>query len=110
MRRLVLTDKPAQDKRRIRALAWVALGVSAVVATVELWSNTAQATAIYNVIFDQNLFSGLFFLGVIYLTALVLDVVAAAALKGWRNRVIALAGIIVLLLPVAWGIWVAESP
>jgi hypothetical protein len=105
-----LTDMPVQSQRRFRAWAWVALGVSAVVAAIELWSNTAQATAIYNVVFNQDIIAGLFFLGVIYLVALMLDIVAAAALKGWRNRVIALAGVIALLLPVAWGIWVAESP
>ncbi len=101
---------PVQSQRRFRAWAWVALGVSAVVAAIELWSNTAQATAIYNVVFNQDIIAGLFFLGAIYLLALMLDIVAAAALKGWRNRVIALAGVIALLLPVAWGIWVAESP
>ncbi len=103
-------ELPVHGKSRISAFAWVALGVSAVVAAIELWSNTAQASAIYNVIFDRNLFTGLFFLGGIYLAAAVLDVVAAIALKGWRSRVIALAGIAVLLVPVAWGIWVAESP
>ncbi|MCU1508695.1 MAG: hypothetical protein JWQ12_960 [Glaciihabitans sp.] len=79
------------------------------VAAIELWSNTSQATAIYNVIFDKDLFAGLFFLGGIYLGALVLDIVAGAALKGWRNRVIALAGIILLLAPVAYGLWVAAG-
>jgi hypothetical protein len=109
-RKLNLTGTQVHGQRRIRAWAWVALGVSAVVAAIELWSNTAQATAIYNVLFDQDLFAGLFFLGGIYLAAVVLDIVAAAVLKGWRNRVIAFAGVIALLLPVAWGIWVVESP
>jgi hypothetical protein len=90
-------------------LAWVALGASAVVAAIELWSNTSQASAIYNVIFAGNIFIGLSFLGGIYLGALVLDIVAGAALKGWRNRVIALAGIILLLAPVAYGLWVAAA-
>jgi hypothetical protein len=104
-----LTDT-VQDKPRVRALAWIALGVSVLVTALVFWSNSSESSAFYRAIFGYAFGNAIIFVAAIYILAFALDIISVIALKGWRNRVIALAGIIVLLVPVAWGIWVAESP
>jgi hypothetical protein len=102
-----LTDMPVQGKRRIRVLAWVALGLSVVATAIELWSSTPESAGLARAIFGYYWDTEIFLLAVIYIVPFVLDAVVAIAVKGWRNRVVALAGIIVLLVPVVMGIWIA---
>jgi hypothetical protein len=99
-----------RGKRRIRALAWTALGVSVLVAVFEWWSSSSESSDFYRAIFGYAFGNGIIFVAAIYVLAFALDIVSVFALKGWRNRAIALVGVIVLLVPVAAAIWIAESP
>lgn len=95
-------------ERRTHTFAWVMLGVSAAVAAIEIWDNSGSASTINGAVFGYNIYAPLAFSALIYIAALVLDIAALAGLSGWRNRVVALAGIVVLQIPIVLGIWVAE--
>ena len=92
--------------QRIRALAWVAVGLSVLVDIWIVWSYSSASTDFYLAIFGPANENEFFYFVAVYLIAFALDIAAAIALKGWRNRVLAIAGMVVLLAPVVAGIWI----
>ena len=84
--------------------------MSVLVTAFLLWTSSSDSSGFYSAVFGYAFGNAIVFLAVIYVLAFLLDIVAAIVLRGWRNRVMALAGVIVLVVPVIVGIWIAESP
>jgi hypothetical protein len=103
-----VTDILPRQRRPIRTAAWVILGLSVLVAAIELWVNS-PASASIDFFGIANTPEGIVTLVIatyaLWLLAGVIDVVFFIVLRGWRNRVIVLGGIVAVLVPLAYIFW-----
>jgi hypothetical protein len=95
--------------RKTRAIAWVALGVGALVSAWVFWSASSASSSFYLAAFGPANDGAFGYLFAIYVALAIFEVVTFFLVKGWRNRVIVIAGVVALLIPIPVGIWIAES-
>jgi hypothetical protein len=87
----------------------MAVGMSVLIAAFELWTISPSFASFETVDSPTaTLFTVLFVYG-IWLLAGALDVVCFLVMKGWRNRLIVLGGIFVLIVPLAVMFWIMDS-
>ena len=99
----------ARRWNRPRAFAWVAFGLGFVIDALFFWTDSPASDSVYLAIFGPANEYEFFVLLAIYILAMAVDITVAIALKGWPNRVLAFAGLLLLLVPVAVGIWTGET-
>jgi hypothetical protein len=102
------TRKQNSVSQQVRTAAWVVSGVSVVIAAFELWV-ISPSFASFDYVGDPAspasiIFTVLFIYGV-WLLAGVIDLVSIFILKGWRNRLIVFAALVVLVVPLVVTFW-----
>ena len=100
-----MTDLSPRPHLKIQGLAWLALGVNALVSAIGAVFMSPDSAELSRFIFGLDWGNEIYVMAAIYIVALTLDVVVASILKGWRNRLIALAGVVVLLIPFVVLTW-----
>lgn len=104
-----MTNALAASTHRLRAEAWVVLGVSVLVAAFELWTISPSFSPFTTSVIPDSPTAVVVTVLVTYgiwILAGVTDLVCLIALKGWRNRLIVGAGLFALVVPlvVTWRI------
>jgi hypothetical protein len=104
-----MTENVLPPNHTIRALAWASFGVSILISAFEIWSETSESSGFYYAVLGPANEYAIFLLLAMYLVAIIFEVVALVIGKGWRNRVIVLAGTVALLIPIVGGVWIVGN-
>jgi hypothetical protein len=105
-----MTDNVLRPRRRTRPIAWVALGLGALISVFIFWSSSSASSTFYLAVFGPANDGAVFYFLSIYVLVAMFEIMTFFVVKGWRNRVIVIAGVVFLLIPIAVALWVVESP
>jgi hypothetical protein len=96
-----MTDNVRRPRQKVRAAAWVAFGVSALISALEFWTISPASSDFFYTVFGPANENVVFYFLALLLFLAIFEIVTFFVVKGWRNRVIVIAGVVLLLVPFA---------
>lgn len=101
-------DDSSEHRQKISPAAWIALAISVLETLFLVWSNTSDSSGFFRAVFGEVWGGEILLLIFSYVLPLVIDTVVLVTCRGWRNRLITLSGIAILVTPIAWAVWTTQ--